>query len=119
MKKILLPFVVGLLSMPTMAAQMECMVDTANLDTWQVGECMSFEYTLDKVQKNAIWRITGTTKPFSSVLWSQAGAGCASNSLYCQKLIGPYVLHTAKATVLYTDGTWEALEATASFETGF
>lgn len=119
MKKILLPLVIAVLSLPAMAAQMECMVDTAAYDQWQAGDCPNFEYTLDNNANTAIWRVTGTTKPVSSVLWSETTAGCASNSQYCNKQIRPYKQYTGKATILYTDGTWEAVEATASFETGF
>ncbi len=119
MKKTLLALITGLVTLPTLAAQMECMVDTAALDVWQVGDCPNFEYTLDNNTNTAIWRITGTTKTVSSVLWSDATAGCASNSQYCSKEIRPYREHVGKATILYTDGTWEAVQATASFETGY
>lgn len=119
MKKTLLSLVVGLLTLPAMAAQMECMVDTAAYDEWQVNHCPNFEYTMDNNTNKAIWRVTGTTKPVSSILWSETTAGCASNSQYCDKQIRPYQEHVGKATILYTDGTWEAVQATASFETGF
>lgn len=119
MKKTFISLIVGLLTLPAMAAQMECMVDTAAYDEWQVGHCPNFEYTMDNNTNTAIWRVTGTTKPVSSVLWSETTAGCASNSLYCSKEIRPYQEHLGKATILYTDGTWEAVQATASFETGY
>ena len=44
MKKTLLSLVVGLLTLPAMAAQMECMVDTAAYDEWQVNHCPNFEW---------------------------------------------------------------------------
>ncbi len=119
MKRTLFALLVGVFGLPAMAAQMECMVDTAAYDEWQVGYCSNFEYTLDNNTNTAIWRITGTTKPVHSVLWSEKTTGCASNSLYCSKEIRPYQEHVGKATILYTDGTWEAVEATASFETGY
>lgn len=119
MKKTLTALALLFASGSTMAAQMECMVDTAAFDNWSTGYCMSFEYTMDNNPNDAIWRVVGTTKPISSVIWSEAAAGCASTSTYCTKPVRPYREHVGKATVLYTDGTWTAVQATAYFETGF
>jgi hypothetical protein len=119
MKKTLFALIIGVVTLPAMAAQMECMVDTAAYDEWQAGFCPNFESTLDNSPNTAIWRITGTTKTISSIIWSGTTAGCASNSQYCSKDIRPYQEHVGKATILYADGTWEAVQATASFETGF
>lgn len=119
MKKTLTALGLLLASGSTMAAQMECMVDTAAFDNWSAGYCMSLEYTMDNNPNDAIWRVVGTTKPISSVIWSEAAAGCASTSTYCSKPVQPYMEHVGKATVLYTDGTWTSVQATAYFETGF
>ena len=108
-----------LLSGSAFSAQMECMVDTAAYDEWSVGQCMSFEYTMDYAANDAIWRITNLTKPVSSVIWSEKTAGCDSTATYCTKAIKPYIFHLGKATILYTDGTYEVVQATAQFETGF
>lgn len=118
MKKI---FAAGLLllSGSAFSAQMECMVDTDSLDTWSVSECYGFEYTLDRKLNNAIWRIIDIQKPISSVLWSERTTGCSSSATTCTKAIPPYSFHLGKATILYTDGTYEVVQATAQFETGF
>jgi hypothetical protein len=119
MKKTLTALALVLASGSTMAAQMECMVDTAAYDEWSAGYCSSFEYTMDNARNDAIWRIVGVTKTISSVMWQETTSGCDSNSTYCTKAIRPYRDHVGKATVLYTDGTYEVLQATANFETGF
>ncbi|MDP5138830.1 hypothetical protein ORJ04_23055, partial [Rheinheimera baltica] len=103
----------------TMAAQMECMVDTAAYDQWTAGYCDSFEYTMDNAKNDAIWRIVDTTKPIASIIWSEKTAGCAATATYCTKAIRPYTANKGKATILYTDGTYEIVQAIASFETGF
>ena len=119
MKKTLTALALVLASGSSMAAQMECMVDTAAYDEWSVGHCENFEYTMDNKANDAIWRIVGVTKTISSVIWQETTSGCASNSTYCTKAIRPYRSYLGKATVLYTDGTYEVVQATARFETGF
>lgn len=119
MKKTLTALGLLLATGSTMAAQMECMVDTAAYDEWSVGQCMGFEYTMDYAANDAIWRITNITKPVSSVIWSEKTTGCDSAATYCTKAIKPYIFHLGKATILYTDGTYEIVQATAQFETGF
>ena len=69
-----------LLSGSAFSAQMECMVDTAAYDEWSVGQCMSFEYTMDYAPNDAIWRITNLTKPVSSVIWSEKNNWLRFNS---------------------------------------
>ncbi len=117
MKKLFLPLI--LLSGAASAASMECMVDTAAYDEWQVGYCSAMEFTFDNNTNLALWRITGVTKTVSQVLWSDATSGCAASALSCNKQIRPYHEHLGKATILYSDGTWEQVQATAHFETGF
>lgn len=119
MKKILTAVALLLASGSSMAAQMECMVDTAAYDQWSAGSCFSFEYTMDNAPNDAIWRIVDVTKTISSVIWQGTTSGCPSNATYCTKAIRPYREHLGKATVLYTDGTYEVVQATAQFETGF
>ena len=119
MKKTLTALAILLTSGSSMAAQMECMVDTAAYDEWSAGSCWGFEYTMDYATNDAIWRIVGTTKSISSVIWQEATSGCASNATYCTKAIRPYRQYLGKATVLYTDGTYEVVQASAQFETGF
>lgn len=119
MKRSIIALGIFLASGSAMAAQMECMVDTAAYDEWTEGHCMGFEYTMDNAPNDAIWRVVGTTKAVSSIIWSEKTAGCASNATYCTKSIRPYTFNRGKATILYTDGTYEIVQATANFETGF
>lgn len=117
MKKLLVPLVVGMMALPATAATMQCMIDQA-VD-WRGGHCIGVEFTFDYQTNPASWRISGVTKPISSVVWSDATAGCASTATTCTKPIHPYQTHLGKATILYSDGTWEVVQATALFETGF
>ena len=119
MKKTLTALALLLASGSSMAAQMECMVDTAAYDRWSTGGCWGFENTLDNAPNDALWRIVGVTKTISSVIWQETTSGCPSNATYCTKAIRPYQEHLGKATVLYTDGTYEVVQATAQFVTGF
>lgn len=118
MKKTLTALGLLFASGSTMAANMECMVDTELQNSWGVSHCFGFEYTMDQAPNNATWRVTNTTKPISSVIWSEKATGCASNSTFCTKSIRPFTFHVGKATILYTDGTYEIVQATAQFETG-
>lgn len=117
MKKLLVPLVVGMMALPATAATMQCMV--SGVTTWKNNFCFGMEFTMDYNTNPASWRISNVTKPISSVIWSDATAGCATTATTCTKPIRPYQEHLGKATILYSDGTWEALQATANFETGF
>lgn len=119
MKKLLVPLVVGMMALPATAAQMECFIDTPAYDEWQTGSCYLMEYTMDYNPNSAVWRVTGMNKPVSSILWSEATAGCTTTQEFCIQPITPYQTHLGKATILYTDGNWEMVQAPAYFETGF
>lgn len=119
MMKKLLATVFGVLVLPVSAAHMECYIDSPAYDEWQPDTCYLMEYTMDYNPNNAVWRVTGMTKPVSSILWSEATAGCTTAQQFCMKPITPYQTHVGKATILYTDGTWETVQAPAFFETGF
>ena len=77
-----------------------------------------FENTLDYEKNDAYWQIVNVTKTISTVIWQEKTAGCDASSTYCTKAIRPYFDYVGKATILYTDGTYEVVQATASFETG-
>jgi hypothetical protein len=117
MKKLLVPLVVGMMALPATAATMQCMI--SGIVSWTDGYCEGIEFTMDFQSHPASWRIAGATKPISSVIWSDATAGCAASATSCTKSIAPYQDHLGKATILYSDGTWEAVQASARFETGF
>lgn len=118
MKKTLSALALILASSSSFAANMECMVDTAGWDQWGEGYCFGMEFTFDRAPNDATWRITNLNKTISSVIWSEATQGCSSTATYCTKSIPPYAEFVGKATILYADGTWENVQATASFETG-
>lgn len=117
MKKLVLGLT--LLSASAFAADMECMVDTANWDQWRTGSCFAMEFTMDNRPNTAYWRIINYHKTISSVVWEEKTAGCSSSSTQCSKSITPYQVHKGQALILYADGTWERVSANASFETGF
>ena len=72
-----------------------------------------------KNQKPAYFRLTNVTKTISDIIWKKATSSCSSSSSNCQINIRPYRTYEGEATVLYSDGTYETLSASASFETGF
>ena len=117
MKKLLVPLVVGMMALPVTAATMQCMI--SGVVSWKNNSCFGMEFTMDYNTNPASWRISGATKTISSVIWADTTAGCASTATSCTKPIHPYQQHLGSATILYTDGTWEAVQATAWFETGF
>ena len=117
MKKLLAPLVGGMMALPATAATMQCMI--SGVASWSDGYCFGMEFTMDYNTNPASWRIAGATKPISSVIWADATAGCATTATSCTKPIRPYQEHLGSATILYSDGTWEAVQATAWFETGF
>lgn len=119
MKKRLTALLLTAVVLPLSAAQMECFIDTDAYDEWQVGSCSMMEYTMEHNPNNAVWRVTGINKAVSSILWSEATAGCTTTQEFCIQPIAPYQTHLGKATILYTDGTWEVVQASAYFETGF
>jgi hypothetical protein len=117
MKKILVPLAVGMMALPAAAATMQCMIN--DVVSWRNNRCRGVEMTLDHQTNLASWRINGATKAISSVIWSGVTASCPTTATSCTKAISPYEEHLGAATILYSDGTWEAVQATAWFETGF
>ncbi len=100
----------------TMAASMECYVDTQAHDQYTVGRCMAIVWGARRA--TAVFRVTGTDKPISSVMWGDKASSCGSSGTSCSFQIPGYSSHRATATILYQDGTWETTYARASFEDG-
>ena len=101
------------------AADMQCFVDTAAFDEPRIGNCPNIEFTFDNRPNTAVWQIINITKTIQEVIWQEATAGCSSSATTCSMSITPFQLHTGRAVILYTDGTFETVSAVASFETGF
>jgi hypothetical protein len=106
----------GLFSAQASATVMECFVDTQAYDHFTEGYCGAIINNARST--TAVFRVTGTSKPISSVIWSEKASSCGTSGTSCSITIYPFHEYTAKATVLYQDGTWEATSATASFEDG-
>ncbi|WP_281558390.1 hypothetical protein [Thalassomonas sp. RHCl1] len=100
------------------AATMECYVDTQAYDTFTPNQCFALLWGQSKT--TAVFRIAGSTgKPISQVIWSGAASSCGVSGSSCSFSIRAYRTYTAKATILYQDGTWDTASAKASFESGF
>lgn len=118
MKKLTLTLLFCSISALSQAADMECMVDTIEVDHWSTGSCFSFEFTMDNNPNLAIWRIKGITKPVSEIIWMPSNSSCANNVRECRKMIRPYREYKMSAKILYADSTYETVSASAFFETG-
>ncbi|WDE07107.1 hypothetical protein SG34_009550 [Thalassomonas viridans] len=100
------------------AATMECYVDTQAYDSFTPNQC--FAVVWGQSRTTAVFRIAGSTgKPINQVIWSGAASSCGVSGSSCSISIRAYKTYTARATVLYQDGTWDTASATASFESGF
>ncbi len=102
-----------MMALPATAATMQCMI--SGVASWSDGYCFGMEFTMDYNTNPASWRIVGATKPISSVTWVNATSGCASTATSCTKPIRPYQVHLVSATILYSDGTWEACSGNSFF----
>lgn len=117
MKNLLLPFL--FVSSFANAAALQCYIETDAWDVPTLGGCGALEYTFDNKPNPVVWSLVHVTKPVQSVIWSDATASCPVGSFSCTTSIFPYTLNTGKATILYSDMTWEVVQAEAWFETGF
>lgn len=99
-----------------MSATMECFVDTQAYDQYTPNNCDAVIFNARSA--TAVFRVTGTNKPISSVIWGDKASSCGTGGTSCSFSIRPYFSNKATATILYQDGTWEAASATASFEDG-
>ena len=98
------------------AATMECYVDTQAYDTFTPHQCFAVLWGQSKT--TAVFRIAGG-KPINQVIWSGAASSCGVSGSSCSISIRAYKTYTARATVLYQDGTWDTASTSASFESGF
>lgn len=102
----------------TFAATMECYVDTIKFDTYKPNFC--FAVVWGENTTTAAFRIQDNpSKVISSVVWGDDASSCGTTSdRYCSFTIRAFKAYTAKATILYQDGTWDTASANASFEDG-
>ncbi|WP_444913958.1 hypothetical protein ACJJIQ_06915 [Microbulbifer sp. ANSA003] len=106
------------ISSHTTAATMECYVDTIKFDTYRPNVCFALVWGANTA--TAAFRIEeDTSKVISSVIWSDDAHSCGTTSdRYCSFTIRAFRAYTAKATILYQDGSWDTASAIASFEDG-
>jgi hypothetical protein len=120
MKKILQASLLCLSSVATsqaFSAEMECYIDTQAYDHYTANRCFAMVWGARKA--TAVFRVSGANKDINTVIWSDKASSCGSStSTSCSFSIGPFAPHKASATVLYSDGSWEKVSATASFEDG-
>ncbi len=108
-----------LLASAANAANMECKVSTQQNSGWS-SYCDGMNYTFSYTPVNTTFRIQNLAAPVSSVIWQGAVAStCAASATSCTVKISPYRENTVSAIVLYSNGTYETVSATAWFETGF
>lgn len=101
------------------AANMECKVSTTDNHGWS-SYCFGQNFKFNYVPVNTTFRIQNLAAPVSSVLWQGAVvSSCAATATSCTVKISPYQEHQVSAVVLYSNGTYETVSATALFETGF
>jgi len=120
MKKSLLTAALLLGAMATgtaQAADMECRVGTTQNSGWS-SYCFGMNYSMNYNPVTAYFRIQNLAAPVAQVIW-QGGQNCSATSTSCNFKITPYQEHVVSAIVLYTNGTYESVSATAQFETGF
>ena len=104
----------GLFVAQASAASMECYVDTQAYDYFSLGSCNAVIANTNKA--TAVFRVTDTNKPISSVVWGESATSCGTSGPLCSFTIGRIRQHTATATILYQDGTWDTASAVAWFE---
>ena len=119
MKKLLQASVLivsSVIASQAISAEMECYVDTQQFDNFTPSYCVSLVWGAQYA--DAIYRVSGANKAIDKVIWEgvASGKGCTGTS--CTVSIRAFRPSTAKATVLYTDGTWESVSATAELENG-
>lgn len=119
MKNILISTGIALASIYSAQAsadQMECFVDTQAYDQFTANHCTALIY--GKTETTAVFRVIGDGADIDSVIWSNAASSCGTSGTSCSFKIKAFKLNKAEATILYTDGRWSKVSATASFEDG-
>ncbi len=98
------------------SAEMECYVDTQRFDNFTPNYCVGLVWGAQYA--DAVYRVSGANKAIDQVIWGgvASGKGCTGTS--CVVSIRAYSVNKATATILYTDGTWENVSATAELENG-
>ncbi|ASP37817.1 hypothetical protein CHH28_03620 [Bacterioplanes sanyensis] len=119
MKKLLAAsaFIVGgFFSAYASADHMECLVDTRAHDQYTPNTCFGLVYGASTA--TAVFRVVGNGSNIDSVQWSGAAKSCGTSGTSCAVDIRPFRGHRAEALILYSNGTWSKVSATAFFEDG-
>ena len=98
------------------ADKMECYVDTQAYDQYTGGRC--FAMVFGARSATAVFRVVGNGSNIDSVQWSGAASSCGTRGTSCSFQIRPFRPYTAEALILYSNGTWSKVSATASYEDG-
>ncbi|MEZ7279671.1 hypothetical protein EXT42_15695 [Pseudoalteromonas sp. CO302Y] len=119
MKKVLTS--IGLLaasvfSVHASADTMECYVDTQAYDQYTPNRC--FAMVFGQTYATAVFRVVGDGSTIDSVIWSNDASSCGTSGTSCSYQIRAFRPSKAEATILYADGRWSKVSATASFEDG-
>ncbi|WP_151173939.1 hypothetical protein [Pseudoalteromonas ruthenica] len=106
----------GLFSAQASADSMECYVDTQAYDQFTPNRCFALVY--GATTSTAVFRVVGNGSQIDSVIWSNAASSCGTSGTSCSFEIRAFRPYTAEATILYSNGSWSKVSATASFEDG-
>jgi len=106
----------GAFSVHASADSMECYVDTQAYDKYTPNRCFALVY--GQTNATAVFRVVGNGSAIDSVIWSNAASSCGTSGTSCSFQIRAFRSYKAEATILYTDGRWSKVAATASFEDG-
>lgn len=111
MKKLAIALLLGSISSPLFAADLECQIGAHS----EIGHCELMLW--GERQVPAAFSVVNTTKPIYQVIWNQPSA-CKNQGAYCSFTARVMMTYQAQALVLYTDGTYENLSGSLRFEDG-
>ena len=116
MKKLIIP---TMLTAPFFAnaAYLECNIDGPGIDPLQSGYCEAkLEYYDSQNTSSffATFNVKGLPR-FESLIWELSSQECAKDRRLCRVPISKGEEISARATVLYHDGTYEKFHVTAYF----
>lgn len=103
-------------SLSANADLMECYVDTQAYDQFRSNACFALVYGARSA--TAVFRVVGNGSEIDSVQWTGAASSCGTRGTSCSFTIRPFRPYKAEALILYSNGTWSRVSATASYEDG-
>lgn len=110
--------VASLVASNAMAAQLNCRVSAKQTFGNWTPDCFGISMVLNNKPTTVSFRIDSLAAPVKQVIWSNAPT-CSATSTSCSFPLYPYNPYALSATVLYQNGTYEEVSATATYETGF